>query len=144
VRCNFTKKSHLAFAGRDFIFKERMTGIEPALSVWKTGVLPLNYIRIVSKRNITRNQIRFSRNFLQSSRSGQPDSNRRPSVPKTDALPSCAMPRKLLFAYEAKGNYKSLFRVWQHQIEKFSKNLKILLVLADKSVVLDRLREDVR
>jgi hypothetical protein len=28
--------------------------------------------------------------------SGQTDSNRRPSVPKTDALPGCAMPRTLL------------------------------------------------
>ena len=30
---------------------ERVTGIEPALSAWKAGVLPLNYTRICSATN---------------------------------------------------------------------------------------------
>lgn len=30
---------------RSFLIAERMTGIEPAPSVWKTEALPLSYIR---------------------------------------------------------------------------------------------------
>ena len=40
-------------------------------------------------------QLSYGRNVVQPARSwsGQTDSNRRPSAPKADALPDCAMPR---------------------------------------------------
>ena len=44
---NFEDKLHTVTgtAGRDPVQRERMTGIEPALSAWEADVLPLNYIR---------------------------------------------------------------------------------------------------
>ena len=53
---------------------ERATGIEPASSAWKAGVLPLNYARKIW--------------------SGRQDLNLRHPAPKAGALPSCATPRK--------------------------------------------------
>ena len=57
---------------------ERVTGIEPALSAWKAGVLPLNYTRI---------------NALKARWSGRQDSNLRHPAPKAGALPNCATSR---------------------------------------------------
>ena len=38
-------------------------------------------------------QLSYERKLLTNKWSGQTDSNRRPSAPKADALPGCAMPR---------------------------------------------------
>ena len=38
--------------------------------------------------------------------SGRPDSNRRPSVPKTDALPDCATPRLSLIIAQRQGELR--------------------------------------
>ncbi len=53
---------------------ERATGIEPASSAWKAGVLPLNYARKIW--------------------SGRQDSNLRHPAPKAGALPNCATSRR--------------------------------------------------
>ena len=52
---------------------ERATGIEPASSAWKAGVLPLNYARKIW--------------------SGRQDLNLRHPAPKAGALPNCATAR---------------------------------------------------
>ena len=59
-------------------------GIEPTTLAWKAKVIPLNY----------------TRSFW----SEQQDLNLRPPVPKTGALPNCAMPRiqKILYTYNSK------------------------------------------
>ena len=46
-------------------------------------------------------QLSYGRNVVQPawSWSGQTDSNRRPSAPKADALPGCAMPRHIYGLY---------------------------------------------
>ena len=36
---------------------ERMTGIEPALSAWEAGVLPLNYIRALGRRRTSERDV---------------------------------------------------------------------------------------
>ncbi len=53
---------------------ERATGIEPASSAWKAGVLPLNYARKIW--------------------SGRQDLNLRHPAPKAGALPNCATSRR--------------------------------------------------
>ena len=63
---------------------ERVTGIEPALSAWKAGVLPLNYTRI---------------NALKARWSGRQDSNLRHPAPKAGALPNCATSRCYVLYY---------------------------------------------
>ena len=47
------------------IFVERMRGIEPPLSAWEAGVLPMNYIRVYGKYSTERkkNQSLFRRFF---------------------------------------------------------------------------------
>ncbi len=46
-------------------FLERMRGIEPPLSAWEAGVLPMNYIRVYGKYSTERkkNQSLFRRFF---------------------------------------------------------------------------------
>ncbi len=56
------------------ILMERATGIEPASSAWKAGVLPLNYARKIW--------------------SGRQDLNLRHPAPKAGALPNCATSRR--------------------------------------------------
>ena len=76
---------------------ERVTGIEPALSAWKAGVLPLNYTRI---------------NALKARWSGRQDSNLRHPAPKAGALPNCATSRRCtaasIIAEESKSAGKTL------------------------------------
>lgn len=59
---------------------ERATGIEPASSAWKAGVLPLNYARKIW--------------------SGRQDLNLRHPAPKAGALPNCAIARYAIKAQE--------------------------------------------
>ena len=54
-------------------------------------------------------QLSYERKLLTNKWSGQTDSNRRPSAPKADALPGCAMPRTLLRRHLSGLNLKSQF-----------------------------------
>ena len=65
--------SSLVFTGFR-AYKKQMTGIEPASSAWKAGVLPLNYARKIW--------------------SGRQDLNLRHPAPKAGALPNCATSRR--------------------------------------------------
>lgn len=110
--------------GRVF-YRERKTGIEPALLAWKASALPLSYSRIKSER---------------------PDSNRRPQRPERCALTKLRhSPMTLLvqghkvrppIAHDGEHQYRIVIHILHHRVPIFYRLHRLTVDLADDIVLL--------